>query len=299
MAAAVKDRGTNFHGAARTADAPAGIRSDARDPATERQAHSTNLVGLPPGLLGSTRFNDHPCPLHIHGTRESNPELFTRLEACPSLSDAGVMFQDYMDIVFGQETQRRRAPGHPGRRRYRSSYLGLLQDWGFDSNNPQGAVLKGWAESRLGLFPTFHKAPLTRYGGYEWMRYVEEKMNSRYHNNCILLQLDLLFEFCQLALRRFTHPNSSHLVLYRGIDTLDAFHADVSEEPGEHVIRLNNVVSFTRDQSIATEFGAHVLEARVPVVKLIFFSELLPAHALRGEGEVIAIGGNYRVRLLR
>jgi NAD+--dinitrogen-reductase ADP-D-ribosyltransferase len=295
----VKDQCTVLHDAASNGDAPEGTFGDARDPASERQAHSTNLVGLPPGLLGSTSFNDHPCSLHIHGTRESNPGLFTRIEACPSLPEAGVIFQDYMDVVFGHETQRCRASGHPGRRRYRSSYLGLLQDWGFDSNNPQGAVLKGWVESRFGLFPTFHKAPLTRFGGHEWMRYVEEKMNSRYHNNCILLQLDLLFEFCQLALRRFTHPSSAHLVLYRGIDTLDAFHPDKSEGPGEYVVRLNNVVSFTRHPSIATEFGAHVLEARVPIVKLVFFSELLPAHALRGEAEVIAIGGNYRVRLLR
>ncbi len=225
--------------------------------------------------------------------------MFSKLEACPSLSEAGVIFQDYMDLVFGHESEQLHGSGYRGRRRFRSSYLGLLQDWGFDSNNPQGAVFKGWVESRFGLFPTFHKAPLTRFGCHKWMRYVEEKMNSRYHNNCILLQLDLLFEFCQLAVRRFTHPDAAHVVLYRGIDTLDEFHQDEPGRTGERIIRLNNVVSFTRHKSIATEFGAHVLEARVPIVKLVFFSELLPAHGLRGEAEVIAIGGTYRVRLSR
>lgn len=272
-------------------------RGHPHDPTSAHHGHSTNLIGLPPGLLGTLAFNEHPCALHIHGTRESNASLFTKLQRSQSLREAGSIFQDYMDVVFGRESEQLRAQHRPDRRRFRSSYLGLLQDWGFDSNNPQGAVLKGWVESRFGLFPTFHKAPLTRFGSREWMRYVEEKMNSRYHNNCIYLQLDLLFEFSQLALCRFTHPHGGHLRLYRGIDALDEFDAAGSTATGERIVRLNNVVSFTRHETIATEFGAYVLEARVPVVKVVFFSELLPNHALRGEAEVIVIGGTYRVRL--
>ena len=41
--------------------------------------------------------------------------------------------------------------------------LVLLQGWGLDANGPAGAVLKGWVESRFGIVPIFHKAPLQRF----------------------------------------------------------------------------------------------------------------------------------------
>lgn len=44
-----------------------------------RIGHSTNLVGIPTGLLASTAFNEHPLPLHISGVREANYGLFDRL----------------------------------------------------------------------------------------------------------------------------------------------------------------------------------------------------------------------------
>jgi len=64
-----------------------------------------------------------------------------------------------------------------------------------DSNNAQGAVFKGWVESRFGLFPTYHKENIAGFFSKSWITYIEEKMNSRYHNNCIYMQLDLLYDF--------------------------------------------------------------------------------------------------------
>jgi NAD+--dinitrogen-reductase ADP-D-ribosyltransferase len=58
-------------------------------------------------------------------------------------------------------------------------------------------------------------------------------------------------------------------------------------------------VSFTDRSSIASEFGGYILEVEVPMVKLVFFSDLLPHHALRGEAEYLVIGGDYRVTVLR
>jgi NAD+--dinitrogen-reductase ADP-D-ribosyltransferase len=46
---------------------------------------------------------------------------------------------------------------------------------------------------------------------------------------------------------------------------------------------------------MATWFGDYILEADVPAVKILFFSALLPRHALKGEGEVLVIGGDYLV----
>jgi hypothetical protein len=38
-----------------------------------------------------------------------------------------------------------------------------------------------------------------------------------------------------------------------------------------------------------------ILTARVPVHKIVFFNTLLPVHPLKGEGEYLVIGGEYRV----
>lgn len=259
--------------------------------------HSTNLIGIPTGLLASADFNDHPLPLHIHGTREANPSLFAMLAKAGSVAEAGTIFQDYMSVVFGFEEEQRLGVDAMGRRRFRSSYLSLLQDWGFDSNNPQAAVLKGWVESRFGLFPTFHKTPLTGFSTPAWIAYAEEKMSSRYHNNCIFLQLDLLYEFCQLVTARFQLHADRHVRLYRGVNNFDELCSVERLGPRQMILRLNNIVSFTSRRIIAGEFGTYILEAEVPLVKLLFFNDLLPQHALRGEAEYIAIGGNYRVRI--
>ena len=164
--------------------------------------HSTNLVGLPTDFLASRDFNDHPRPIAISGVREFNPALFDMLGEAESLAEAAGAFTLYMNAMFGIDPEQKEEPA-PGRpRRFRSSWLTLLRGWGFNSNGPEGAVMKGWAESRFGLLPTFHKQPIRRISSAGWTTYVEEKMSSRFHNNSILTQLDLLFEFCQWALAR-------------------------------------------------------------------------------------------------
>jgi len=145
--------------------------------------HSTNLIGVATVCIASTLFNENPKPLHIAGTRESASGLFEQLTGLTTPDDCGQLFQDYMCVVFGFETEQRLGDDASGRRRYRNSYLRLIQDWGLDSNNAQGAVLKGWVESRFGLFPTYHKQPIASFSGKPWLSYIEEKMNSRYHNN--------------------------------------------------------------------------------------------------------------------
>jgi NAD+--dinitrogen-reductase ADP-D-ribosyltransferase len=54
-------------------------------------------------------------------------------------------------------------------------------------------------------------------------------------------------------------------------------------------------VSFSFSRERADEFGAWILKAEVPVVKLLFFNDLLPRHPLKGEGEALVIGGDYLV----
>ncbi len=255
--------------------------------------HSTNLVGIPTGLLASTAFNDYPLPLRINGAREMNKALFEMLGQATAPGEASGAFLAYMGAVFGLELEQR--VKQPGGGRFRSSFLRLLQGWGFDANGPEGAVLKGWVESRFGLLPTFHRVLLGRFRSPAWIAYVEEKMSSRFHNNSINAQLDLLYEFCQWMLGRWFAPGRRHLTLYRGINGFDEHRIVARPDRRTAVIRQNNLVSFTANRSVADEFGDTILEARVPVAKILFFNELLPRHPLKGEGEYLVIGGDYRV----
>jgi len=257
------------------------------------QGHSTNYVGIASGLIASVAFNDYPLPLHISGTRETNRSFFRQLDSADCADRSEAIFTDYMNVAFGLD----RSTPTDAPRRFRSSYLRLLKGWGYDANSREGAVLKGWVESRFGLLPTFHHAPLDRYSSPEWNRYIEEKMSSRFHNNSINLQLDLLYEFCQWQLAHWQFRHQSHITLYRGINDFRE-HRKVWEESGQHaIVRLNNLVSFTTNRDIADEFGDLILEAQVPVVKILFFNKLLQQHPLKAEAEYLVIGGEYRVKV--
>ncbi len=252
---------------------------------------STNLVGLPTALLASREFNAHPVPLHISGAREMNKNLFEMLSQAPDLGDAGIAFQSYMNAMFGIDPEQQENKGPT--RRYRSSFLRLLKGWGYDSNAPEGAVLKGWVQSRFGLIPTYHKDVIDRISGPVWTTYVEEKMSSRFHNNSIYTQLDMLYTFCQWALGRFGPDGRSHLTLYRGTNSFDEHQIVERIDRRQVVMRINNLASFSEDRDVAGCFGDVILTARVPAVKIVFFNTLLPVHPLKGEGEFLVIGGEY------
>lgn len=259
--------------------------------------HSTNLVGLPTDFLASCDFNGEPCPVHISGVREMNPRLFEMLALASGIAEAGQAFDSYTKAMFALEPEQQVVRPRPSTaaRRYRSSYLDLIRGWGFDSNAAEGAVLKGWTESRFGIFPTFHKEPICRIATGAWTSYVEEKMASRFHNNSIYVQLDLLYEFCQWAAPQL-HANKTHLTLYRGVNGFDEHLITRRLDKNRVVMRLNNLVSFTRERDVATCFGDVILTVDVPLQKLVFFNTLLPMHALKGESEYLVIGGDYLAR---
>jgi NAD+--dinitrogen-reductase ADP-D-ribosyltransferase len=196
--------------------------------------------------------------------------------------------------MFGIDPEQQEPPHARAPRRYRSSYLRLLKGWGYDSNSREGAVLKGWVESRFGIFPTFHKEMLAR-SGEAWATYVEEKMSSRFHNNAIYTQLDLLYEFCQWALGHFVAPGERHLTLHRGVNSFDEHQVVERIDKRNAVVRLNSLGSFSSDRSLAECFGDTILTARVPLTKVAFFNTLLATAPLKGEGEYLVIGGDYKV----
>ena len=259
-----------------------------------RRGDGSNLVGVPAGFIAGTDFNDANRPLHIAGVREMNVSLFRMLERTMDEAEAGEVFTAYMATMFGLAS-RPAAPGEGERRRYRTSYLRLLRGWAYDSNAPEGAVLKGWVESRFGLFPTYHREPLRRFDGHAWGRYVDDKMGSRFHNNAIFSQLDLLYEYAQWALRRGA-PDRGPMKLFRGVNDFDEHPIVERIDKRRVILRLNNLVSFTSDRAIASCFGDRILQTEVPLAKVLFIPTLLPRHPLKGEDEILAIGGDYLVR---
>ncbi len=266
---------------------------DGSDPA---QWYPTNLVGIPTSIFASVDFNEHPLPLHVAGARESHPGLFALLVHCPDAVQARVVFAHYMTIAFGLQRlsaeERAAAPG----RRFRANYLKLLQGWGLDANSAAGAVLKGWVESRFGLVPVFHKARLERFPSPAWMQYLEDKASPRFNNNAIYQQLDLLFEFSQWMLARFAPLGDGPAIeLWRGSTRCEEQVVVGTLRQRRCTVRLNNVVSFSRSRELACCFGDWLLRARVPLVKLLVWPGLLDTASLDGEGEVLAIGGEYDV----
>lgn len=267
-----------------------------------RRWYGTNLVGVPTRVLASATFNANPVPLAIAGTRESHNGLFALLERSQDLSEAQDMFVHYLAIAFGlrkPNADELRDMGTSERRRWHSSWRKLLQGWGMDANGLAGAVLKGWAESRFGLVPNFHKAPLGRFPSPAWVNYLQEKTSSRHNNNNIHQQLDLLFEFCQWALRQGhlagSAPPAKHLHLWRGSNQCDEQVIVGRLQNRRCTVRLNNLVSFSLSAEDASCFGDWVFEVQVPICKVLVFPGLLPGQVLQGEQEVLALGGDYDV----
>ena len=152
-----------------------------RPPRLPWQGHSTNLVGASTAFLADVAFNRSSRRLTISGVREMNGPLFEMLGRAESLVEAREAFSTYMTAMFGIDAEQRE------RRAGRARFLIVSpadQGMGYDSNSPEGAVLKGWVESRFGIPPLFHKTPIRRIG-QRLDDLCRGKMSSRFHDNSI------------------------------------------------------------------------------------------------------------------
>lgn len=255
-----------------------------------------NMCNLPPWAIASRHFNRHPQRLEIQGVRQANRLLFERLAALEDPEARGALFHDYMDVTF-QLHQWEQETSATGRKSLKNSYLRFLRGWMFDSNSREGAVLKGWVESRLGLPPTFHRIPIEDIHSEAYFLYTIDRMKGSARTNAINAQFDVLYEFVQHEQHRRL-SEATCLTLYRGIH--DFAEHRILEEQGRnrYLLRLNNLNSFTIDFERAWEFGSRVLKAEVPLPKVFFRGDLLPSSLLKGEEEVMVIGGEYEVKVL-
>jgi len=261
----------------------------------EHRGPSFNLCNLPPWILGSRHFNANPQALELQGVRRAHRYLFDKLPGVATWEERAALFRDYMDVAFHLH-QWRGETTSSGQLSLKNSYLRFLRGWMVDANSCEGAVLKGWVESRFGLPPLFHRQPIPGPDSEAYLAYLAERMNGSARTNAILGQLDVLYEFVQEELRR-REGSAAHLRLYRGVHDLDEH--ELVEAPGKArlVLRLNNLNSFTREFERAWEFGTRVLEAHVPLCKVFFDGSFLHSSILRGEEEVMVIGGEYEVRV--
>jgi len=253
------------------------------------------LCNHSPWILASKEFHDDPRPISIGIVRQDNKHLFARLDAEDDPATRGGIFNDYMSVKF--QLHDWPAHAHDARRSLKNSYVRFLRGWSVDSNSVEGAVLKSWVESRLGLPPTFHREKVLDGSEEGTMPYAVDRMRGSARTNAILSQLDVLYEFCQYELARRL-PGERWLTLWRGTSDAPAYRLI---ERGAHrtaCLLMNNLSSFTSNRECAWEFGSTVWETRVPVVKVFFFSGLLPDSILKGEAEYLVIGGEYWVKEL-
>lgn len=258
---------------------------------------SINHCNLPPVILGSLTFQRHPAPLYLDGVTELHAALFHSLQQIDDSTQRAENFQDYMRSGFLLDhLDEAGLPDRPGKKnRRRADYLRILRGWLFDPDGKEAAVLKGWVESRFGLLPRNHQGPVGDINSLPYQHYLAARTQGLYNTNALESQLDLLYTYCQYEVRR-QFPDQSHLTLYRGINRIDEH--EVLHQPARHryILVLNNINSFTGNRERADEFGDYILEAQIPLSKLVYLPGLLPGR-LSGEDEYLVIGGVYEVTL--
>lgn len=257
-----------------------------------------NRCNVPPVILGSLTFQRFPKPLHLDGVGELHADLFRRLDTIDGKDQRADAFRDYLTVHFCLEQLDKAGLNERSRHRANANWLRVLRGWSFDSDGREGAVLKGWVESRFGLVPRFHAEPLRDFSSAPYLRYQEMRSAGLYGTNALESQLDLVYAYGQYEYSRRSAdagvPRSS-VELYRGINRIDE-HEVMTGSRRRQVVLLNNLVSFTASRERAGEFGDYILTARVPTEKVFFGCDLLPG-VLKSEQEYLVVGGVYEVAI--
>jgi NAD+--dinitrogen-reductase ADP-D-ribosyltransferase len=252
-----------------------------------------NHCNLPASILGSLSFQRHPVPLKLDGVEELHRGLFVALDALPDPRQRAQLFMAHMTAAFSLDHPEEAGFSATAHDRARATYLRMMRGWAFDPDGQEGAVLKGWVESRFGLLPRHHGGPIRDFSGDTYRHYLEARSRGLYGANGLEAQLDLLYAYSQIELLR-QRPDQTHLMLYRGVNRVGDYEVLQERSRGQRVVLLNSLNSFTPDRERACEFGDFILEVQVPLPKVFFFDRLLPG-VLKGEDEFVVVGGVYEV----
>ena len=155
-----------------------------------------NRSNLPAQILGSLTFQDYPVEILIDGVHELHKDFFYQLELISTVDERKTAFVNYMNTFFSLSSY----DGKDEIEKYdriKADYLCMLRGWMFDSNNREGAVIKGWVESRFGLMPRWHKEKIDSANDASYAEYMHERTTGVYNTNAIEAQLDSLYSFCQ------------------------------------------------------------------------------------------------------
>ena len=252
-----------------------------------------NRCQYPSWVVASHHFNRNPRPLEIQGVRHAHRSLFARLDLIKAPRARERCFREYMKQIYLSGKWRGSAT-YAERRSLQNDYLHFLRGWIHNANSEEGAVLKGWVESRFGLPPSFHAGVIDSPDCIKYLTYLGERMRESMRSNAIESQLDLVYEYVQYELAR-RHPGVFSFRLYRGIRNI--YDYIFLEEPANRyaVVRMNNLNSFSGRLEYAWEFGDRVFEADVPASKIFFRSDLLPDILPKNEEESLVIGGDFDV----
>jgi len=251
-----------------------------------------NRCNLPPVILGSLSFQQHPTNLYIDGVNELHKGLFNTFDTIEDHRQRAEYFMDYMTVHFRMHKLEDAGLGRDEKqKRSKADYLRILRGWLFDVDNREAAVLKSWVESRFGLLTRYHKGDLGDYSGENYPLYLHERSRGLYATNALEAQIDLLYSYCQYELAK---NNNQHLTLFRGVNRIDSYNIIERQDKQNATVLLNNLNSFSYQRERADEFGDYILEAKVPIQKILFYSDLLPG-MFKGEEEVLVLGGVYRV----
>lgn len=256
-----------------------------------------NRCNLPAVILGGLAFQRHPTALMLDGVAELHAGLFPMLDGIEDQAERARLFRDYLAAHFLLDRLEDAGIAPHSQARAKANWQRVLRGWSFDADGREGAVLKGWVESRFGLVPRFHGEPLRDFTGHAWLRYTEMRAAGLYGTNALEAQLDLLYAYCQYEFKRRLGERDTppSLTLYRGINRIGE-HEVLSDAGKRQVVLFNNLTSFTANRERAGEFGDYILAAEVPTAKIFFHCALLPG-ILKSEDEHLVIGGAYEVTI--
>ena len=177
-----------------------------------------NLCDLPAWYIGSLAFNETPQRFEIQGVKASSRWLFERLDAVDEPDERTRLFNEHITAKF-HLYELDRDHTHGAKRSLRNTYVRYLRGWGVDSNSIEGAVLKAWVESRIGLRPTFHRGKVTADDTDGQLAFATDRMKGLAGSNAIDSQLDLVFEFCQSEARRRNRPPAAQCLSAIGVES--------------------------------------------------------------------------------